>query len=268
MPLLLIGQHMNHNFDIVEQKISETEFFLRKMVEAGADYFAFQCFLSAYLAAARTSTLALQQFKHLDGFHDWYVKHQQRLKSNQLAKFFLDLRNEHLHGGPYPVAGGMFSNGKATYHFPKSGKSSDFQPADIVAACRNYFIGILEVIYDCYLVLGTQIDPQQHYTKEHFATQGRTIDDAEIEVCGWICTSFIEEGLEVDDRWRELRGQVGECTINHLFNSYLGRVTPQPNEPEHYRDFDFTPEERGWIHVPAGYSSIEEYLGKLGAKAA
>jgi len=257
---------MNHTFDVVDQKVSEAEFFLRKMVEAGSDVFSFQCYLSAYLAAARTSTLALQHFKHLEGFDVWYVVHQRKLKADRLAKFFLDLRNDHLHGGPYPVAGGSFRGGKALYHFPEVPHSSEYQSADIVTACRNYFVGILEVIYDCYCVLGVQIDPQQHYTKEHFAAQGRTIDDAEIEVCGWVCTSFIAEGLEVDDRWLELRGQVGRCGINHLFKSYLGKVTPQPIEPEHYQDFDFTPEEKGWLHLPAGYTSIEEYLADLGAK--
>ncbi len=255
---------MNHTFDVVDHKVAEAEFFLKKMAEAGTDMFAFQCFLSAYLAASRTSTLALQQFKHIPTFEAWYSPHQQALKSSALAKFFLELRNSHLHGGPYPVSGGMFARGKATYRFAASKSEAPVPAADVLSACRSYFLLILEIVYDCYVQLGKFIDPQQYYTKENFARLGRTIDDAEVEVWGWVCTSLIDEGFDLDDRWHELRAHVGECTINHLFYSYLGKVAPQPIEPEHYADFAFTPEEQGWLHVPAGYTSIEEYLRELG----
>jgi hypothetical protein len=71
--------------------------------------------------------------------------------------------------------------------------------------------------------------------------------------------SLKEDGYDEDDRWHELRSRVGECQINHLFYSYLGRITPQPTEPEHYADFAYSAEENGWIHVPAGFKSLEEY---------
>ena len=83
---------MDHTFDTVDEKMAETEFFLRKMAEVGLDFFAFNCFLSAYLSASRTTTLALQQFKHIPGFEQWYKPHQEHLKANPLAKFFLDTR--------------------------------------------------------------------------------------------------------------------------------------------------------------------------------
>lgn len=255
---------MQHTFDVVDQKIAEAEFFLRKMAEAGCNMLEFQFYLSAYLAASRTSTLALQQFNHLPGFEAWYSSHRQTLKLSTLAKFFLDARNSHLHGGPYPVDGGMFAGGKATYRFSAKITDAPVPAADVLSACRSYFLLLLDIVYDCYVQLGRFIDPQQYYTKENFARLSRTIDDAEVEIWGWIRTSLIDEGFDPDDRWHELRGKVGECGINHLFYSYLGKVTPQPEEPEHYADFAFTPEELGWLHVPAGYSSIEEYLQELG----
>lgn len=255
---------MNHNFDTVEKKIAEMEFFLSSMHKAGSNIFEFECYLSAYLAAARTSTLALQQFKHLPEFPNWYSKHQLKLKESPLANFFLDLCNNHIHGGPYPVRGGEFDKNTAKYYFSSTNDKNPPPATDILSAARDNFLLLLAITYDCYVEFGLHIDSQQYYTKEHFAALGRSIDDAEIEVCGWVCESLIEEGYDHDARWSELRGRVYECAINHLFYSYLGKVTPQPIEPEHYIDFAYTPEERGWLHTPAGYHSVEAYWAEMG----
>ncbi|WP_259754014.1 hypothetical protein [Pseudomonas sp. GCEP-101] len=255
---------MDHDFDVVEQKVAETEFFLGKMARAGSNMFEFQCYLSAFLASSRTSTLALQQFKHVEGFEEWYSKHRESLKQSSMAKFFLDLRNAHLHGGQYPVKSGIFYRDTARYEFRSTESRQPVPSSDILASCRKFFILILEIVHDCYVELGPNLDSQQYFTKEHFSLTDRSIDDAEIEVFGWICEHLIEEEYDDDARWSELRGNVYECSINHLFYSYLGKVTPQPVEPDHYVDFAYTPEERGWIHPPAGYSSVEEYWAESG----
>lgn len=254
---------MNHTFDVVDIKVLETEFFLRKMENSGFEMFEFNCYLSAYLAAARTITLALQQFKHIPGFDVWYKPHQENLRANELAKFFLNIRNSHLHGGPYPVNGGSLRNGQATYHFNFLEAGSKFPVSDVVSACRENFILLLEVVYDCYKELGVHIDPQQYYTKENFSSLNRSIDDAEIEVMGWVCVSLVDDGFDEDGRWHELRSHVGECSINNLFFSYLQKVTPQPKVPDHFNDFDLTPEEKGWVHMPVGFKSIEEYIESI-----
>jgi hypothetical protein len=248
-----------NTFDTVDGKVAEAEFFLRQMAEAGMDMFAFSCYLSAYLAAARTATLALQRFSHVSGFAAWYEPHQARLKTDALAKFILAVRNDHLHGGPSPLAGGSFQGGEAEYRFARVVGAGQVPPHDILTACRDHLIVLLEIVLDSYVQLGVHIDPQQHYTKEHFASLGRTIDDAEVEVWGWIRESLIDEGLDEDERWHELRGHVAECKINRLFYSYLGRTTPQPKEPEHFADFDYSPEEKGWTTIPAGFKSREDY---------
>jgi hypothetical protein len=253
---------MGHTFDTVDEKVGETEFFLRKMSEVSLKAFELNCYLSAYLSAARTTTLALQQFKHLPGFDEWYKPHSNRLKENPLAKFFLKARNDHVHGGPYPVSGSSSHKGKTNYLFTKSDDAKVCEPQVVVSACFDYFVLLLEIVYDCYVQLGIHIDPQQYYTKEHFATMGWDIEQAESEIHGWVCTSLIEEGFDEDDRWHELRARVGKCKINHLFYSYLEKVTPQPTEPEHFQDFEYTPEEKGWTHPPAGFESIEAYRSR------
>lgn len=175
---------MHNTFDTVDEKVAETEFFLRKMAEIKLDIFEFQCYLSAYLSAARTTTLALQRFKDIPGFDQWYEPHRKHLQVNKLAKFFHSLRNDHAHGGPYPISGGSLRQGETHYYFSQSNETDQIQPEDVVSACRKYFILLLEVVYDCYVKLGIYIDPQQHFTKEYFNTQGRNIDDAEVEIYG------------------------------------------------------------------------------------
>lgn len=162
----------NNTFDTVDGKLAEAEFFLSHMADAGMDMFAFGCHLSAYLSAARTATHALQRFSHIPGFAAWYEPHQARLKTDALAKFMLDARNAHVHGGPYPIAGGMFEGDQARYRFAKPAPASKVPPNDIVTACREHLVVLLEIALDAYVQLGVYIDPQQHYTKEHFASLG------------------------------------------------------------------------------------------------
>jgi hypothetical protein len=254
---------MQHTFDVVDLKISEIEFFLQKMASCSFEIFEFNCYLSAYLASARTLTLALQQFKHIPGFDAWYAPHQSNLKANELSKFFLETRNSHLHGGPYPVSGGSVIQRKANFYFSKPDNGGDIPVLDVVDACRQNFLILLNIVFDCYDKLGVHIDPQQYYTKEHFLTLGKGIDHAECEIFGWVCSSLIDDGFDDDDRWHELRARIGECGINHLFYGYLGKSTRQPIVPEHFHDSEFSAEDRGWVHIPAGFASIEDYIKSI-----
>ena len=113
---------MNNTFDTVDEKVAETEFFLRKMAEVQREIFEFKCYFSAYLSAARTTTLALQQFKHIPGFEQWYEPHRKKLQDNQLAKFFLDMRNEHVHGGQSPVSAKSGEIAQLNRSMPHSGR--------------------------------------------------------------------------------------------------------------------------------------------------
>lgn len=254
-----ISVYMEHTFDTVDHKTAEAELFLAAMAKAGTDIFAFQCYLSAYLSASRTTTLALQQFKDIPNFESWYLSHRERLQSDPVAKYLLDLRNDHVHGGPYPIRGGTFHGDKAEYFFDDRLGIPALEHQDIVSVCRQHFVTLLEIVLDCYVVLGSEIDPQQYFTKEHFTAMGRGVLQAECEVWGFERSSLSEEGYDEDARWHELRGHVSGCKINHLFYGYLGKTTPQPAEPEEYADFAFTPEDNGWLHVPAGFGALEDY---------
>jgi hypothetical protein len=251
---------VDHTFDAVDEKIAEAEFFLQRMAESGTDMFGFKCYLSAYLSAARTATLALQQFKDdIPGLEAWYAPHRDELKADPIARFLLSARNDLVHGKPNPVSSGRFHRDEAEYFFSVRKCDDGTDLGDVLSTCRHNFIRLLRIVHDCYVQLGVHVDPQQYYTKEHFASRGQTLEQAETEVWGWAMQSLEEEGYDEDDRWHELRSHVAECQINHLFYSYLGKTTPQPVEPEHYEDFAYSPEDKAWDHVPAGFDSLEEY---------
>ncbi len=246
---------MNYSFNLVEQKVRETEFFLKKMIEEESEWFEFSCYLTAFLSVSRSITFALQQYKKIEGFERWYEAKQEILSIDPIAKYFLEIRNKNIHTGMLPIAGAQYFDGKVEYRFD----NDNLKLQDIVSSCRIQFIKLLEIVYDCYVVLSAEIDPQQYYTKEHFATMELDIDNAECMIWGWVMSSYIEEGMDEDDRWHELRSRVGECEINHLFKGYLNKVTPQPIIPDRIADFDFSDEDRGWDYIPSGFETIEEY---------
>jgi len=136
---------ISHDFGTVDRKVSETESFLQLMVAAGQNQESFCHAFSAFVSAARTITLALQHFHHLPGFEAWYEPHRKWLQSNALAKFFLEVRNQHVHGGPHPVTRAEFSLDDAKYYFDHAlGQSGD-----VVSMCREYMIMLLQVVYGC-----------------------------------------------------------------------------------------------------------------------
>lgn len=243
-------QRSENTFDTADHKIAEVEFFLRRLFHS--DSFEFNCYFSAYLSSARTVTLALQRFYHIDGMEAWYEQRREILKKDPLARTFKLLRDDHLHGGMYPVSGSWHHNGKSV-RFLKNGVGGE-SIDDIAESAKNYFALLLELVYDCYVGFGVHIDPQQYYSSEHFTSIGRCIDDAELEVHGWVMTTLVEEGWSEADRWHELRGHVDYCRINHLFYAYLGKTTPKPLLPDYLEEIEPSAEDNGWTHVLAGHA--------------
>ena len=149
---------MDHTFDTVDEKVAEAELFAAH----GQPEFApspFNSYLSAFLSACRTITLALQQFKHTPGFVEWYEPHRNRLRTDPFAKFFLEARNDHLHGGPSVAPRASIYKGDVRYFFRKL-ETVNSPEDDALTTCRNCFILLLEIVYDCYLKLGVHIDQQ------------------------------------------------------------------------------------------------------------
>ena len=221
---------VHRSFSLVDHKLVETEFFLGKIRDSGRDFFALRCFVSAFVASARSITFSLQSvLTGAEGFVEWYSGHQEKLRADPIARFFHEFRTANQHIGDNLVGGGAGGPGRGgTYWFCASPDVVSVPDEDVVAACDRYFCILLEIIFDCYLKLGVLVDAHQRYTAEYYTSIGKTIEDAE-EECGmprgW---TDIGDPASIPYRWQLLRDQSVGCEINHLFETYLGKRVPCP----------------------------------------
>ncbi|TBR15628.1 hypothetical protein EPO66_05760 [bacterium] len=83
-------------------------------------------YFSAFLAASRTVTLALQKdLKDKPGFERWYKAKQDEMRNDQLCKFFKNLRDKDLHTGDSDIESSTFVPGPInTRTWPNRPKNS------------------------------------------------------------------------------------------------------------------------------------------------
>jgi hypothetical protein len=90
------------SFEIVEDKILESDFFLERLKECKFNMQEARFYFSAFLSSSRSITFCLQaSMKDTNGFDKWYIEKQVTLKNNELAKFFLQARNDSQKVGLY-----------------------------------------------------------------------------------------------------------------------------------------------------------------------
>lgn len=83
------------------QKLQEAEYFLSKMEEVfeNDDFFSYN--LSAFLSAARSITFHMQkQYKHQDGFNDWYCQKQKEMRADCKLVYLNKARADEVHKKP------------------------------------------------------------------------------------------------------------------------------------------------------------------------
>jgi len=221
---------VHRSFSLVDHKVAEAEFFLRKIRDSALDFFALRCFVSAFVASARSITFSLQSvLSGADGFMEWYSGHQEKLRADPTARFFHEFRTASQHVGDNLVGGGAGGPCRVvTYWFCVSGDVASVPDEDVVTACDQYFRTLLEIVFDCYLKFGVRIDAHQRYTAEYYASIGKTVEDAEEEFGmprGW---TEIGDPASIPYRWQVLRDQSTGCEISHLFETYLGKRVPYP----------------------------------------
>jgi hypothetical protein len=220
---------MPRSFQIVENKIAEAEFFLKKIKKARLNFISARYYFSAFLSAARSITFALQcSMKDIKGFDDWYKIEQNRLNKDKISRYMLNARNESQKEGIYHLGRGESyrnKNGKRIikYYFDEilpaaKDKLESVPSEDVVLACEKNFIQLLEVIYGCFLKFGSSIDPAQYYTFENLKKTEKSIEDIEEELGfprGW--TDAIPNG----ERLRALKSHIIDTEIDFFFVKYL-----------------------------------------------
>jgi hypothetical protein len=228
---------MQRSFSIVDYKVSQAEFFLRKIQEAELDFFAAQCFTDAFASAARSITFALQSVcNDIPQFSEWYLAKQKILKTDSLAQFFNRYRTASIHIGDTVVRGGTNyrdSEGKrrVTYFFIEVPDIPNPPSEDVYSTCEKHFANILGFVLEAYQLFASQIDDRWYFTAENFEKLGKTVEDAEHELGfpkGW--TDIGDPNL-LADRWRILRKtKTAGCQIDELFQKYLGQHFSGPDE--------------------------------------
>ena len=221
---------MSRSFGLVDSKVQEAEYFLYRVLDSKHDFFGVQCDTVAFTASARSVTFAMQaSLKGIPEFDDWYAEKQDQMRADPLSKFFHDFRRISQHIGDNAVVGGSTGKGRTIYHFGPLPELKKVPEVDVATACKTYFRSILELVYECYTTFPTIINGQWYFTREHFESQGLTIEDAEEKLGlrrGWSSIS----GLDEDICWKYLRQEADGCNIQRTFEGWLGKRVPHPDD--------------------------------------
>lgn len=220
---------MSRSFGLVDYKVQEAEFFLLEL-KRNARHTRFcevQYCVSAFVSAARSITFAMQaSLKSYPEYDPWYESRQAMLRDDPLSRFFQKFRTLTQHIGANVVGGGSFSKGKKLYYFIPCRDLPNVPNQDVITACQDYFVTILQIVYDCYLELGPIVDGQQYFTAGNFAALGKTIEDAEEEL--GLPRKWTDIGkIELEPyRWELLRRQAEGCLIEPQFQRWLNKQLP------------------------------------------
>jgi len=203
---------------------------MKKLIASDRNLIEARYYFSAFVAAARSVTFALQAvMSDIESFAEWYRAKQDMLRDDKVAKFFHKARTESQHIGLNPLNGDIRSfiesRGKSKqYFFSVNGMEPipDAPDGDAVAACRAYLISLIELIFECYEQFGPVIDPDRYYTLQNLERLGLSIEDVEESLGlphGW---TKIGEGYD-EERIKLLRRSVPGAQIGWLFDKYLER---------------------------------------------
>lgn len=227
---------MSRSFQIVEYKVAESDFFLDKIIESSYDLnvniHEASYYLSAFLSATRSITFCIQaSISDIPNFDNWYSKQQEILKSNSIAKYFLNARNHSQKVGFYPIDLNRLSiskdksgRKKFDFYFAQFSFRDDlFVPKnDVIHACKEYFKLLLTIVFECYNNFGMLIDPDQYYTIENMKRLNRTIEDFEEELGfprGWTAGDSSSD----EDRMSCFRKQNHTNGVDEILVKYLGK---------------------------------------------
>lgn len=195
-------QFPSRGFHIVATKVGEADYFLGKLKEVQGHYEEFSYVLSAFASASRSITFSLQAVmtKYPD-FDKWYVSHQEKLKANGLAKYFVNLRNYIQKVGEIPVGHtGTMREGKIKHvsYFVDIDDLKGAPAGEVTKLAEEYFVEVLKVVENCYRDFWVYADPRAIFTEEGLRLLGWVIED--IEEAAGIPRGYTDIPYEGEDK--------------------------------------------------------------------
>jgi hypothetical protein len=173
----------SRGFWIVSDKIGEADYFLEQLKRSQAMYEEFGYNLSAYVSATRSITFSLQAVMcHYPNFSEWYKPYQEKLRKNDLAKYFANLRNHLQKVGNIPINySGSMKNGmmEVDQRFIPIEELKDAPKGEVIELAEQYLIDILKVIKECYIDYHEYVNPNALFTMEGLSKLGWSIEDLE-----------------------------------------------------------------------------------------
>jgi hypothetical protein len=232
---------MSASFGIVEEKLDEADFFLNEFRSASPLSPKAKYSFSAFVSAARSATLVLQwTMKGVPGFDAWYATAQTELKSDPLARFFVEIRNDSVHKGLNPLnqvpidhlreflTHQLQHRRSHVIVFPSFHSEGSGELVDAVQKSSMYFSSLIALVFDCYTNFRCVVDPKWYFTQNNFSAMSKTLEDAVAEL--GFPPAWASAAPAGDAAWRVLRLQQPSCQLNDLFGRYLGREFVGPDD--------------------------------------
>lgn len=236
---------MSQSFGIVEEKLREAQFFLDQLSETRRENLDARFFFSAFVSAARSVTWSLQaSMSGVPDFDEWYKSAQNKLRMDALAPLFVEIRNcsqkrglnplnrvslEHLREDLSQQLSGTKRKHVLVLPNPRTGDRTLL--VDALQASELYLASLVTLIFECYGKFKCVVDPQWYFTRENFASSGKTFEDAIAELGfpkQW--AESARKAVSEEDAWRILRREQPLCGINDLFYKYVGQVIAGPDQ--------------------------------------
>jgi hypothetical protein len=217
-------------FDHVDNKLFETEFFLKRMSENDVGWFEVRCY---FVSSSRSVTFAMQaSMKGVEGFENWYASIQSDLREDSIARFFSECRTDDQKLGFNHINRLLAEEGQRRYYFgePEVGRYKFVPKTDVVTTCEHHFRTVCAIVDKAYSDFGLSIDPDQIYTPTGLNSLGISLEDVEASLGfsrGW--TDLNWDGADKElHRLEQLRRNIPGSSVKPLLESYLGKPLDYP----------------------------------------
>jgi len=221
----------NAGIHIVSHKIGEADYFLNQLKKTHSWNDEYNYIFSAFVSALRSITFTLQYvMKKYPNFDEWYKIRQDKLRESQVAKSFVEFRNQAQKTGIIPIAKqNSYSDGifydSTQFYIPTNSEIKNIPSGNVVELSEKCLTEVLEIVAECYKDFDVYIDPRVLFTERALKQLNWTIEDLE-EFVGLPkgYTDIDYEDAEISNkeiRLKLLRKQGGDETLQAYLDKYL-----------------------------------------------